>query len=67
MFPFDMLAARQRHAEMLREAELNRLARQFGEETFIESLIGRMAKLLTVARLPQREQPDQTVTHPKPA
>ncbi len=67
MFPYDMLAVRQRHAEMLREAELNRLAHQLGGEDFVESLISRMTKFLSFAWLPQREQRDEVVTHPRPA
>jgi hypothetical protein len=67
MFPFDMQAARQRHEDMLREAEENRLARRLGEKTLIESLLSRMAQLLAGSRLPQQGQQDKAMTHPKPA
>jgi hypothetical protein len=68
MLYFELLAARQRHEEMVREAALNRLAQQLAGETPVESLIRRMAKLLSTAWLPARtQQPDAKVTHPRPA
>jgi len=64
---FDVQAARERHEEMLREAEENRRARRLGEKTIGESLISRVTKLLSGSWLPRNGQPDKTVTHPRPA
>jgi hypothetical protein len=51
----DPIAARQRHEEMLREAEQIRLARRAAKANGTESLLSRMVKLLSRSSRPSEK------------
>jgi hypothetical protein len=51
-FVLDPEASRQRHKEMLREAEAIRLARRVAKANGAESLLSRMVKLLSRSNRP---------------
>ncbi len=65
MFPLDMLAGRQRHEDMLREAAENRRAHSLGAQSNTEYVLNRVSKLLSFSWLPQNRQPDKVTTHPR--
>jgi hypothetical protein len=52
---FDAIAARQRHADLLREAEHRRLVRALAKANGAESLFSRMVKLLSRSSRPVKQ------------
>jgi hypothetical protein len=52
LFALDLMAGRQRHEEMLREAEEYRLARKVAKQRGTASLLSRMVKLLSRSSRP---------------
>lgn len=58
MMQLDAGMAKQRHQEMIREAEQARLARRIARENGTQSLLSRMVKLLSRSSQPA-EQPVQ--------
>jgi hypothetical protein len=61
LLPFDAHVAKQRHEEMLREAEQIRLARKLAKANGAESLLSRMVKLLSRSNRPEQGRLDGTL------
>ena len=56
MFALDMMIARQRHEDMLREAEEYRRARRLAKQGGTATLLSRMVKLLSRSSHPAQSQ-----------
>ena len=61
-FRMTIMAVRQRHADMLREAEENRRAHREGAQTNTEFVLNRIVNLLSFSWLSQSRQPNKVTT-----